>query len=320
LALITNRTLTLIAKLTISSVLLYFVLSKTGFGKVLITLKGMSLPAMIAAILLYILAQFISTVRWKLLLPEIFGIKKLFSLYMIGAFFNTILPSVIGGDAIKGLFLYRETGKGGLTLASIFMDRYIGFVVLILICAAAFPFGYKYFHGSRVEWLLPVIVISFIIASFLIFGLRLGKSLKMLSGFYDYFRIYRNQKEVMIKASLLSLLIQIFGILSVYILSLGIGQHIPFIACLIFIPLIIMFTTLPVSISGIGVREGAFVLFFNLIGIKPEVSTAISLSWFISMTAGSLLGLIEYLRYKKENIVESGINNLSIGDNQKIKK
>jgi uncharacterized membrane protein YbhN (UPF0104 family) len=300
LALKTNRIFTLIIKFAISFALLYFVLSKTGIEQVFSTLKDMSLPIFISAILLYILAQSISTLRWKLLLPGVLGLRKLFSLYMIGAFFNTLLPGVIGGDTVKGFYLYQAIGKGSLTLASIFMDRYIGFVVLIAICAIAFPFGYKYFQGSRIEWLLPLVMLCFIIASFLIFGLRLGKRIKILSGFYDYFHSYRNQKKVIIKTTLLSVLIQLSGIFAVYILAIGIGQHIPFLACLIFLPLIILFTTLPISISGLGVREGAFVLFFGLIGIKPEIATAISLSWFVTMTIGSLLGLVEYIKYKKE--------------------
>jgi len=56
---------------------------------------------------------------------------------------------------------------------------------------------------------------------------------------------------------------------------------------------------IPLSISGLGIREGAFVLFFGLIGVKPEVATAISLSWFITMTTAGIWGLIEYIRYKK---------------------
>ena len=61
-----------------------------------------------------------------------------------------------------------------------------------------------------------------------------------------------------------------------------------------------IFSMLPISISGLGVREGAFVLFFGLIGIKPEVATAISLSWFMTISAAGIIGLIEYIRYKKE--------------------
>ncbi|HYA11729.1 MAG TPA: lysylphosphatidylglycerol synthase transmembrane domain-containing protein [Thermodesulfovibrionales bacterium] len=287
-------------KLTVSSVLLYIVLSRTGPERIFSILKGMSLFAFISAILLYLLAQFISTCRWKLLLPGTLRIKKLFPLYMIGSFFNTILPGLIGGDAVKAFYLYQITGRGSLTLSSIFMDRYLGFVMLTVICTIAFPFGYSYFQNSPAAWMLPFIVLSFIIASLLFFGLRLGKRIKIISEFYDYFHSYRNQKGIIVKALIISAFVQFSSIIAVYILTSGIGEHVPFLACLIFVPLIIMFSALPISISGIGIREGAFVLFFGLIGIRPDAATAISLSWFLANVSGSLLGLIEYIRYRKE--------------------
>jgi hypothetical protein len=294
-----KRLALLIFKLAVSSVLLYVVLKRTGLEQVFSTLKAMSPVAFISAVFLYLLAQFISTVRWKLLLPGVLGIGKLFSFYIIGSFFNTVLPGIIGGDAVKAYYLYQVTGKGSLSLASIFMDRYLGFLMLLTICTIAFPFGYAYLHGSQVEWLLPLIVLSFAAASFLVFGLRLGKGIKILSECYDYFHSYRGQKGVIGKALLLSVFVQLLGILAVYILALGMGEHIPFLACLIFLPLIIVITMIPISISGIGVREGAFVVLFGLIGVRPEVATAVSLSWFLSVATVNLLGFVEYIRYKK---------------------
>jgi uncharacterized membrane protein YbhN (UPF0104 family) len=303
LALKANKIAFVFLKIAISSVLLYIVLAKTGISKVLASLSGISITAFVSATLLYIFSQFISTLRWKLLLPEGLGLKKLFPLYMIGCFFNMFLPGIIGGDAVKGIYLYRATGKGSLALASIFMDRYLGFVVLIAICAAAFPFGYKYLQGSRIEWLLPFMILSFIAGSLLFFGLRLGKRMKFFSELYNYFYLYKNQRGVIGKALALSVLVQSAGIIAVYVLSLGLGQDIPLLAFLIYLPLIILVSLLPISISGLGVREGAFVVFFGLIGVKPETATAISLSWFITMSAGSLIGLVEYIKYKKEKIV-----------------
>ncbi len=295
-------------------------LSKSGFEKVISILKGISIPAFIGAMLLYLFAQFISSVRWKLLLPGRLRIRKLFSLYLIGSFFSNLLPGVIGGDAVKGFYLYQMTKNGSLSLASIFMDRYIGFIVLITICTLAFPFGFTYFQGSRIEWVFPLIVLTFIIASFLIFGLRIGKRIKIISTFYDYFHKYRNQKKVIGKAMLLSIFVQLSAIVSVNILALGFGQHIPILASLIFIPLTVMFTTVPISISGIGVREGAFVLFLGLIDVKPEVATAISLSWFLSIATSNLLGLVEYLRYKKEAPKDIDLQNLTIGESRNMKE
>jgi len=294
-----KRIVLLILKLSVSSLLLYIILRRTGTEQVFSMLKQLSPFTFIIAVVLYLVAQFISTLRWKLLLPRLVSTGKLFSFYMIGSFFNTVLPGIIGGDAVKAYYLYQVTGKGSLSLASIFMDRYIGFSALLTICIIAFPSGYAYLRGSGVEWLLPLIVLSFAGGSFLVFGLRLGKGIAILSEFYDYFYAYRKQTGVIVKAFFLSVLIQFLGILAVYILALGMGAVIPFLVCLIFLPLVIVFTMVPISISGIGVREGAFVIFFGLIGVKPEVATALSFSWFLSFTTGSLLGLVEYIRYKK---------------------
>ncbi|MDH5201666.1 MAG: flippase-like domain-containing protein [Nitrospirota bacterium] len=303
MALKPNKIVLLTLKLCISSALLYLVLSRTGIVQVLSIMKGMSLPAFIFALFLYIFAQFLSTLRWRLLLPGVLGLRKLFSLYMIGAFFNTLLPGIIGGDAVKAFYLYKLTGNTSLSLASIFMDRYLGFTMLMAICTFAFPFGYQYLLGSRIEWIFPLTVLFFILASIFIFGLRLGKSIKIVSGFYNYFHSYRNQKPIIGKALLISAIVQLSNIFAVYILALGLGEHISFIVCLIFLPLIILFTMLPISISGLGVRESAFVVLFGIIGIKPEIATALSLSWFVSSAIGSLLGLFEYMRYKKEKVI-----------------
>lgn len=302
MALKANKIAFILVKLAISAALLYFVFTKTGITRVFATLSGISIPSFLCAVFLYIIAQMISTLRWKLLLPGGISIRKLFSLYMIGCFFNNFLPGIIGGDAVKGYYLYQATGKGSLVFASIFMDRYVGFAVLIAICAFAFPFGYVYLHGTKIEWLLPLIILSFTIGSLLVFGLRLGQRIRILSDFYNYFSAYRSQRGVIGKTAILSVFVQFAGILGVYVLSIGLGQNIPFLAFLIYLPLIILISMIPISVSGLGVREGAFVLFFGLIGVKPEAATAISLSWFLAFSVGSLIGLVEYLKYKKEII------------------
>ena len=280
-----------------------YILSKTGLKNVLSTLGTINPFAFLFAVFLYVFAQFISTLRWKLLLPPGLRTGKLFSLYMIGAFFNTILPGIIGGDAVKAFYLYQTTGRGTLAFASIFMDRYLGLVALLAIGALAYPFGFRHLQGSGFELLLPLIIGLAIVASMLVFGLRLGKKFRWISDFYEYFHMYRNQKKVIIKAFGFSMLVQCAGMLAVYIIGFGLGEHIPFVTYLIFIPLIVLFSTIPISISGLGIREGSFVLFFGFIGVEPQVATAISFLWFLTMMVGGLYGLIEYMRYKQEKPV-----------------
>jgi uncharacterized membrane protein YbhN (UPF0104 family) len=297
-----NKTILFALKVSVSSALLYYVLAKTGIKQVASTLKTVNIYAFFSSVGIYIFTQIISTMRWKLFLPEGFKTKKLFSLYMIGSFFNTFMPGVIGGDAVKAYYLYRETNMANISFGSIFMDRYLGFIGLLILCSIAFPFGLNYFHGSKTEWLLPFAIFIFFFASFLIFGLRLGQRIRFLAEFYNYFHTYRSQKNKIIKGLILSMIIQFFGVTSVSVLAYGLGENIPFLSFLIFVPLIILFAMLPVSISGFGVREGAFVFFFGLIGVRSETATALSLLWFLTMATAGIIGLIEYLKYKKEII------------------
>jgi len=294
-----NKILLFVIKLIVSSCLLYFVLSKTEVEKVFSLIKTIYPLAFAASVLIYISSLYVSAMRWKLLLPGEFRVKRLFSLYLIGSFFNTFLPGAVGGDAVKSYYLYKEINKGSLSIASVFMDRYLGFISLMLMGSAGFILGFRYLKGSEVVWLMPLIILLFLILSLIIFGLRLGKGIKILSEFYEYFDYYRKQKALFVKAIFLSLIIQSVNTISMYIITRGLGQHIPLVYFFIFFPIIATISALPISIAGIGVREGSYVLLFGSIGIKPEIATAMSFAWFLSVATGGLAGLFEYLRLRK---------------------
>lgn len=308
-----SKTLIFIVKVIISLFLFFYLISKIGIKTVVDTLRLLDISAFIAAIAIYIASIYLSTLRWRLFLSHKLHTKKLFSLYMIGSFFNTYMPGIVGGDAVKAYYLNNEIKnelpKTGLSnssespilesVTSIFIDRYIGFFTLLCICLFAFPFGSKYLKETSVNWIIPTVFLSFIIGSFIVFKFRIGERIAFLSNFYSYFRRYMKKKDVLIKAFIYSVIIQISGIFSVFLLSKGISANIPFNFLLIFIPIIILISFLPVSLSGIGLREGAFVLFFQLIGIPPHQSMSLSILWFLSTTTASLWGLFEYLRYKK---------------------
>lgn len=293
-----KKILLLMVKISVSGGLLYFVLLKAGINKVISLILNMSPFYFLLSVGLYFVVLFLCTVRWRLLLPDRFGLKKLFPIYLIGAFFNTILPGLVGGDAVRIYYLYKETGKGAQVLGSVFMDRYLGLITMMAMGLIAFPFGMKYFKGSWVEWILPAITFFIIVVSLVVFGLRLGKGIKFLNDFYDYFHMYRKKKGLMVKTFALSALLQVVVIFSIYILSYALGERIPLLTFFIFIPIIVAVSTLPISISGIGVREAASVMMLGSVGVKPEMATALSFAWFIMVIVGGIPGLVEYIRYK----------------------
>jgi uncharacterized membrane protein YbhN (UPF0104 family) len=267
---------------------------KADMGQVLHILKNAGLLLFAAASGLYIFAQALSTMRWRLLLPGRYTFGNLFSLYMIGAFFSGFLPGVVGGDAVRAYYLNKDAKKIGLTLASVFMDRYIGFASLTAIGITALPFSLNAFGGSPYRWLMPLIFIVFVAVSVLFFGLRAGKRFRFMEEAHDYFSELRGRKSALAKAFAISVVIQSLNFCSVLILAYGMGEPVPLRLLAIFLPIIITITSLPVSISGLGVREVSFVLLLGIIGIKAETATSISLAWFVSIFAGSLPGLAFY--------------------------
>ena len=295
-----KKFLILLLKLAVSSFSFYLISRKTDMAQVLHILKSIGLFTFLSASALYILSQVLSTMRWQLLLPDNYSLKRLFSLYMIGSFFSSFLPGVVGGDAVRAYYLNKDSRKISVALAAVFMDRYIGFASLMIIGICAFPFSLKVFGDSPHKWLMPGFFVSFVIGSILFFGLRLGKRLRLMTGIYDYFSVIIQQRAVIVKTLLLSVGIQLLNFVSVIILAYGMGEEISLLLLAVFLPIVITIVALPISISGLGVREGAFVILLGLIHISPEAATSLSLAWFFSIFAGSLPGLVFYFLHDQQ--------------------
>jgi uncharacterized membrane protein YbhN (UPF0104 family) len=311
----------LLIKLSVSSALLYFLVSRIGGKTILRNMQLLDKFAFISAAGTYIIAAYVSTLRWKLLIPSQCKTSRLFSIYMIGSFFNTYMPGLIGGDVVKAFYLNKELhvaesnkedpnqpGQSPplvVSIASVFMDRYIGFSALIFISMIAFPFGLSYLKKASVQfpviWFIPSVTCAFLVASVVIFKFRIGASLKFLLNAYQYLHYYSSQKKLLAKCFLYSIMVQVLTVLAVFILSNGLHLEISLLLLLVFLPIIILISILPVSISGLGLREGAFVFLLGSIGLPAEKSLTLSIAWFLSVFVAGIWGLFEYLRFKKVN-------------------
>lgn len=304
-----KKPLFLLLKIVVSGGLLWLIMHKAGIAKVAAIMKTINPAVFLGAVFLYLFSLFISSVRWGLLVRSKLSVWKLFSLYLLGAFFNTILPGLVGGDAIKGYYFYKLTGKGAEAAASIFMERYLGFIAMLIISIIAYPFGFPYLRnmgpalslfGIRLgllAWVLPAVVAGMLIFTALFLVLRIGKGIRYLADFYGYFDMFG--KGAITKGAIISFGVQLLNILSVFILASSLGVKVSPSLFLVFVPLIITFSFVPLSISGLGIREASFVLLFGSVGVSPQAATALSFAWFLSMVLASMTGLVEYIRIKK---------------------
>jgi len=165
---------------------------------------------------------------------------------------------------------------------------------------AAFPFSLGSFAGSPYTWLMPVIFAAFVVASILFFSLQLGKRFRIMTEFYDYFSLLRERKGTLASALALSAIIQFLNFFMVILLAWRMGLPVSMLQFAVFLPIVITISSLPISISGLGVREGAFVILLGLISVSPEAATSLSLSWFFSVVIGSLPGLAFYVFHDRE--------------------
>ncbi|HIJ59414.1 MAG TPA: flippase-like domain-containing protein [Nitrospirae bacterium] len=306
----------LLLKIIVSAAMVYFLVSKIGLNEIIENISKVNPVYFIIAVAIYLVQLFIASNRWGMLIENRPSIKQLYSLYLIGAFFGIFLPGLVGGDTVKAYYLnkmlktptnsHSESPTLITSIASVFMDRYIGFIALITMVIVVFPFSIAYLKGTVFIWLLPTIFTVFIAASLILIHFRLGDGITFIANFYKYLSLFVTKRHIFIKAILLSFVIQSAGMCAVYILSIGLGMKVSFIAIVVFLPIIILLSFIPITIAGIGLREGAFVFSFSIIKVPSEQSLTLSILWFLSTCTGSLFGLVEYLRIKKVNDAESG--------------
>lgn len=304
----------LFIKLIVSGGLVYLLVSRIGLSSILENISKTNPFLFITAVIIYLIQIGISTCRWSLLIEKRPPFVKLYSLYLIGSFFSIFLPGLVGGDTVKAYYLNKylkgHSSTNGekegenptlvVSIASVFMDRYLGLIAIILIVIFVFPFGFVYLHNTIFMWIVPLFFVVFALTSYVFFRCRIGQRINFIANFYKYFSFYIKKKSVLVKTIILSFFTQISGMIAVYILSIGLGINLTVLAILVFLPIIILVSFIPISIAGIGLREAAFVFFLGIIGISSDQAITLSIIWFLSTCSASLFGLIEYLRIKKD--------------------
>ncbi len=293
-----KKRISFVIKLGFSVILLTLFFSRLDLDAVLEIILQIEIPFYFLSLFIYFATVFVSTKRWSLFLPKGLQYLKLVSLYFIGSFFNTFLPGIIGGDAVKTYYLYRETGEGGLSVAAVFMDRYMGLIALALIAFFGLLTGYSYVKDSEVLWYLLAFLGGITLGSFFLWKLNWGR-IQFLRSFYAPLMEYKERGAIIVHGLALGLIVQGMNILSVYFVSIALGIKIPLIFFLMFIPMITLLSALPISIAGLGIREAGYIMLFPQAGVTPEEALSLSLLVFIKMSLVHLLGGLEYLRIGK---------------------
>lgn len=285
-----------------SLVLLAFLLGRTdrsGLAKLLASLGPLLFSA---GTLLYLLGQAVSSYRWQLLLNAE-GIRvpyrSLLSFYFQGMFFNLFLPTLIGGDVVRGHQIYRFTGGKEASVASILVERLTGFAALLGIALLARCVVGSSLREPAITWLILGTVSVFSFGTAAALHPRLKPLLERLPwgglrakvlGIYEALQRYRKHRKALQQTLVLSLGFQATVIYSYFLVAKALRLAVPLGPFFLLVPLVIVIAMIPVSLGGLGIREGATLYLFGKIGMDPTSALAMSLGWFLLVTLASLPG------------------------------
>ncbi len=296
-------------RIVVSVAILLWLFSRIDIRSVFTSFTTIPLPAWLGAYVLYLASQVVSSLRWFIIGRTLgFGGRFLTYLkfYFVGMYFNLFLPSAIGGDVLKAFFLAKG-GNGKLKASySILSDRLFGLWAMFIIGAIAVTLEPGNLPG---KWrhLLMALALSMTAAALLVplfrkfinrFVSRVEPNSSLAArALYalEYMLVFWKYPASLIKCLGLSLILQIFGMVGAYLLGQGLGIGLGLGFYLSVLPLIAILTVLPISFSGLGVREGGFIYFFHLKGVPMEKAVALSLSVFAIQAAAALIGGIGYM-------------------------
>jgi hypothetical protein len=255
----------------------------------------------VLALLLYVVGQVLSAYRWRLIGLSV-GLVDSFAgyvrYYFIGMFFMFFGPSTLGGDLVRSLYLAEHTGSRARAFNSVLFDRLNGLVVLVAIGAGAFllfpgydlprPLFYATVaFGSGIFlawWLAPTLVRLVFPADH-----RVRRFVEK-----DLGPFWRN-RAMLISASAVSFVFHFLQIATQFIVARALNLDVPFSYICVFHPLVSALSSIPITLSGIGLREGGYLWFLHRIGIAQANAIAYGVLWFVVLVASSVLGGVVFL-------------------------
>jgi len=236
-------------------------------------------------------------------------LKRVIISFAGGIFFNTLMPSTIGGDLIRSIDLASHTKRPKEIIATVFLDRLSGYVGLVILALLALLVGWQLVPDKSV--ILSIAIITGILVALLLVlfnkslyskinGLlhnpKAGKIRELLEGLHQEIHYFGNHKKIIVKNLVISVFIQSIAPITFFIIGLSLGLKINIIYFFIFLPIIGAITLLPISIGGFGIREATATIFFPKAGVASSAAIAMSLlnSFFI-FVCGAIGGLIYVL-------------------------
>ena len=317
----------LLVKILVSAGLLAFLFSKVSITQVFALVRELDAGYMTAGVLLFLASNIVGGYQWHVLLTSS-GVRiplhRTIRVYFVGLFFNNFLPASIGGDAVKVYDVSRIGSNVFQVVAVTVLDRLIGIFSLCLLASVSVIALLKYRSVDTLWPYLVIFIACMIPAASFYFVKPLGRSMRWIvrlllppswgkggSRMLDYLGEFRSRKTLILGLMLLSVVIQSMRVVTHVLVALALGVRIdPVVVGLffVFVPLLSLAMIPPVTINGLGIREGLGIILFAGAGIGKTDAFAIEFLTYVVSVVISLLGLAFFVgRHRERTEPKAGI-------------
>ncbi len=260
------------------------------------TIANASVPWLVISAGAFAVVIACAILRWQLLLKAQglwVRLPSLIEYQMIGLFFNNFMLGATGGDLVKAYYVSKETHhKKTEAMTTVFIDRIVGMFALICIALIALLFHLGDPKLGKVTGAILGCFGFFAVFALLFVNKKIVKGIPLLGAIlrrmpfkdklvrvYDAFYVYHDHKRALLGAFFYSLFLQFVVVMMVYGLGRALNiQGVQWIHYMLLVPVISTVSALPISFGGLGLGEGAYVYFFNLVTPQSAKYLALALA------------------------------------------
>ncbi len=285
-----------------------------NLNKIKLILSDVQWLLLLYAVLLQAFLVIILSIKWKVFIDQEkikIDFNKLVKLSFMGAFFNNILPSSSGGDALRTYYMYKGGYGGIVAITPIISERFIGLIAMLGTASIMLLILNISSTWVALRLLTWVIFLLLILTAFLLTNPKNflnslikytpWKNNKLISiAIRIVLKVneYLKSKKLVFKVFFLSLASQIIQVIIFIIIALSINIVFPVELYFLATPFVFIALIAPFSIGGIGVRDMAIVVIFSSLGMANESALAISILFTVILVVSSIPGGIMFLMMK----------------------
>lgn len=293
-------------KLAFSIGLLAWLLLRSDLGQVVASIQRLSAGTIATVLAIVAIEMGVAALKWWLFVPGE-RLLRILQLTLIGVFYGIVLPGQVAGEAVKAYRLGAGQANAEQVAASVVVDKVNGLIGLLLLgIAGAFLSQRDFPHSLLVSFSAALAVgVAGLYAIRLPLFQRSVEALNRRVGarwhawtpiatrlelFFAAWTRYAGRPGLMLASIGLGMVFQLLAITVMQILAPTFGIELAFVEWMWIFAIVSMAVLLPLSVGGLGVREGAFVAVLGLMKVPSSSALALSLTIFATQLATALVG------------------------------